>query len=53
VLDLGLIIWDELEAEKTADNRSTSGPYHGETGLIELQPCPCCDGLTCTGRPLN
>jgi hypothetical protein len=53
VLDLGLIIWDELEAQKTTDNSSTSGTYGGENRLIELQPCPCCGGLACAGSRLN
>jgi hypothetical protein len=53
VLDLGLIIWDELEAQKTTENSSTSGTYHRENRLIALQPCPCCGGLTCAGRRLN
>ena len=53
VLDLGLIIWDELETQKTTDNSSTSRTYRTESRLIELQPCPCCGGLTCAGSRLD
>jgi hypothetical protein len=38
VLDLGLIIWDELEAQKTTDNSSTSGTYGGENGSSSCSP---------------
>lgn len=50
VLDLGLIIWGELRAEKTAENGPPSELYRSESRFTELRPCPCCTGLTCAGR---